>query len=367
MALIYVEYITPKPGVALQDFHKIAGKQQAAWDQAFAEDELLLNLARTWRIGPLPPYLCIWHQPAHRPRAARPPGSASSSRARWTTSRTRSTSSSASTTPAATARSCRRSGDARGPYYAEFFEERDGAGAGRRDRALPGAGGAARRTGLHLLARRIGHLGPGSRATSRSGAARRTRPSGRSPRSWTVTRPPCAWSPPASTASWGGRSSREGGGRPAAAGEEGARDGREWRRPPARARVEHLLARGLSRREALRLTAGAGLLAGLPALLAACGDSDDDGGDASSAAAPTRPPASRPRRRRRRPPAAPPAGSREQRCGAGPVDRGVGAGASSAAPASSAAGGCASATSAAARPSRSTRRSARRSSTCRAT
>ena len=63
VALIYVEYITPKPGVALQDFHKIAGKQQAAWDQAFAEDELLLNLARTWRIGPLPPYLCIWHQP----------------------------------------------------------------------------------------------------------------------------------------------------------------------------------------------------------------------------------------------------------------------------------------------------------------
>ena len=54
--------------------------------------------------------------------------------------------------------------------------------------------------------------------------------------------------------------------------------------------MEHLLARGFSRREALRLTAGAGLLAGLPAFLAACGGSDDGGG--SSSAASTAPPAS---------------------------------------------------------------------------
>ena len=163
MALIYVEYITPKPGVALQDFHRVAGKQQAAWDEAFADDELLLNLARTWRIGPLPPYLCIWHQPhtdleqldrwerdlrvglggrhrgpdqprhPHRPRRLLPAAPAAGS----------------GDARARTTRSSSRSGTAPAPEaVTELYRER-----------------AARHDGLqlHLLARRIGHLGPDPR------------------------------------------------------------------------------------------------------------------------------------------------------------------------------------------------------------
>ena len=365
MALIYVEYITPKPGVALQDFHRVAGKQQAAWDEAFADDELLLNLARTWRIGPLPPYLCIWHQPAtdleQLDAWERIFESGSVDDIEDPINLVIRIDHAGCYRPLLPPERGRR-----GPYYAEFFEERDGAGAGAvtelyRERV-------ARHDGLRAAPAGPPHRPPRTRtrATSRSGAARRTRPSGRSRKSSTVTQAPCAWSPPACTRSWGGRSSSEGGGRAAVAGEEGARDGCTRRGPRARARDGAAAGAGFSRREALRLTAGAGLLAGLPAFLAACGGSDDGG--SSSSAASTAPPASwrRRRRRRRRRGAARHAGG-EQRRGAGPVQRG-GAGARPLrTPASSAAGGCASATSAAARTSRSTRRSARRSSTCRAT
>ena len=286
MALIYVEYITPKPGVALRDFHRIAGKQQVAWDSAFAEDELLLNLARTWRVGPLPPYVCIWHQPRadleQLDRWERVFESGSVDDVEDPINlviRIDHAGCYRSLLPPARGRA--------GRYYAEFFEERDDAGADA-VRELYRAR-AARHDGLrlHLLARRIGHLGPDSRATSRSGAARRTRRARVDRRGAGRGDGPRAWSPPASTGSWGGRSSGEGGGRAAAAGEEGARDGNEWRRSPAtRATRSGCSRRGLSRREALRLTASAGLLAGLPAVLAACGDSDDDG-DATSAASPT--------------------------------------------------------------------------------
>ena len=129
--------------------------------------------------------------------------------------------------------------------------------------------------------------------------------------------------------------------------------------------MEQLLERGLSRREALRLTAGAGLLAGLPALLAACGDSDDDGGDATSAAAPTTAAAETTEAPASSAPTSQPAGTTTVSEPAPSTEASQ--------PASSAAadvkrgGRLRVGHVAAARPSRSTRRSARRSSTCRAT
>jgi hypothetical protein len=162
VALIYVEFITPKPGVALQDFHRVAGKQQEAWDQAFADDELLLNLARTWRIGPLPPYLCIWHQPHtdldQLDRWERIFESGSVDDIEDPINLVIRIDHAGCYRPLLPPERGRA-----GPYYAEFFEERDGAGAAAvtelyRERA-------ARHDGLrlHLLARRIGHLGPDPR------------------------------------------------------------------------------------------------------------------------------------------------------------------------------------------------------------
>jgi hypothetical protein len=64
VSLVYVEYITPRPGVHISEFHRIARHQQETWAARFGDDRLLLNLARTWRIGPHPPYLTIWYREA---------------------------------------------------------------------------------------------------------------------------------------------------------------------------------------------------------------------------------------------------------------------------------------------------------------
>jgi hypothetical protein len=57
---VYVEYIARKAGVALDDFHALTGYTQPRWSSLFPEDELLLNLGRTWRIGAEPEYLAVW-------------------------------------------------------------------------------------------------------------------------------------------------------------------------------------------------------------------------------------------------------------------------------------------------------------------
>src|SRR5687768_12563940 len=36
---------------------------QAAWADGYAEDQLLLNVGRTWRLGPHPEYTTVWHTP----------------------------------------------------------------------------------------------------------------------------------------------------------------------------------------------------------------------------------------------------------------------------------------------------------------
>jgi hypothetical protein len=58
--LIYVEYISRRPGVGLEAFHKVAGRGQAGWAGDYADDVILANLGRSWRLGPEPEYLCIW-------------------------------------------------------------------------------------------------------------------------------------------------------------------------------------------------------------------------------------------------------------------------------------------------------------------
>jgi hypothetical protein len=64
MGLIYIEYISRRPGVDVKTFHEIVTQGQEGWDGAYGEDELLLNLGRTWRLGPEPEYLGVWHTPA---------------------------------------------------------------------------------------------------------------------------------------------------------------------------------------------------------------------------------------------------------------------------------------------------------------
>jgi hypothetical protein len=64
-SVIYVEYVSRRPGVALAEFHAAVNEAQGGWDDAYGEDRLLLNVGRTWRLGPEPEYFAVWHAPAH--------------------------------------------------------------------------------------------------------------------------------------------------------------------------------------------------------------------------------------------------------------------------------------------------------------
>ena len=78
--MIYVEYLSrrPQPGLRetdrgtlavepfesqLQRFHRAVLAGTSGWEGSWSEDQLLLSAGRTWRLGPEPEYLTIWHTP----------------------------------------------------------------------------------------------------------------------------------------------------------------------------------------------------------------------------------------------------------------------------------------------------------------
>ena len=69
MSLVYIEYVSRLPGVSVEQFHFAAGLQDS-WSDDYADDVLVLNLGRTFRTGPEPSYLAVWHR--------RPPASSAS-------------------------------------------------------------------------------------------------------------------------------------------------------------------------------------------------------------------------------------------------------------------------------------------------
>ena len=63
MSLVYLEFISRRPGVSLEQFHAVAGYGQTGWADDNAEDVLLANLGRSWRTGPEPEYISFWYTP----------------------------------------------------------------------------------------------------------------------------------------------------------------------------------------------------------------------------------------------------------------------------------------------------------------
>ena len=60
MGFVYIEYISRLPGVDLETFRAQAAQGQEGWDSGY-EDELVLSVGRTWRLGPDPGYMTVWH------------------------------------------------------------------------------------------------------------------------------------------------------------------------------------------------------------------------------------------------------------------------------------------------------------------
>lgn len=63
MGLIYIEYFSRLPGVDLETFRRQAAQGQEGWNNGY-EDELILSIGRTWRLGPDPDYMTVWHAPS---------------------------------------------------------------------------------------------------------------------------------------------------------------------------------------------------------------------------------------------------------------------------------------------------------------
>jgi hypothetical protein len=60
--MLYVEFFSRLPGVALDTFHTVA-RAAGGWSAEYEDDQLLLNLGRTFRVGPDPEYLAVWYSP----------------------------------------------------------------------------------------------------------------------------------------------------------------------------------------------------------------------------------------------------------------------------------------------------------------
>lgn len=61
--LLYVEFISRRPSVSLEEFHERAGRAQSGWTAKYGDDRMIVNAGRTWRVGPEPEYVCVWHVP----------------------------------------------------------------------------------------------------------------------------------------------------------------------------------------------------------------------------------------------------------------------------------------------------------------
>jgi hypothetical protein len=61
--LVYIEYISRRPHVSLEQFHAVADQGQTGWAGENPDDVLIAMIGRTWRTGPEPEYMGIWFTP----------------------------------------------------------------------------------------------------------------------------------------------------------------------------------------------------------------------------------------------------------------------------------------------------------------
>jgi hypothetical protein len=160
--IVYIEFISRRPGISIEHFHAIAGAGQTGWAKQYGDDELVLNLGRTWRVGPEPEYLAVW---LNRNAGLELLGE-------WERA-FRSGEADAFEKPMEVVGRLDRAGCYRplrepvagriGPYYAEFLDFAPGATPDEVAAFFDKRAGEHPALQLHLVADRIGHLGPDPR------------------------------------------------------------------------------------------------------------------------------------------------------------------------------------------------------------
>ena len=78
--MIYIEFTSRRPQAGLREndrgtlavesfesqlqrFHRAVLAGQSGWEGAWAEDQMILSVGRTWRLGPEPEYMTVWYTP----------------------------------------------------------------------------------------------------------------------------------------------------------------------------------------------------------------------------------------------------------------------------------------------------------------
>jgi len=160
--LIYIEYISRRPGVGLHEFHTVVSGGQTGWAGGYADDVAVLSVGRSWRMGPEPEYLQVWYT-----------RDAGLERIDFWEETFRSGDADAFEEPFRLAARIDRAGcydplvepviGSRGRYYAEWFEPTEGATAEDLAASLRGRTERQPECELNLACLRIGHLGPDPR------------------------------------------------------------------------------------------------------------------------------------------------------------------------------------------------------------
>jgi hypothetical protein len=158
--VIYIEFRIRRPGIDLEIFHQLTGRRTEGWSDRFSEDRLILNLGRTWRIGPRPEYLAIYYTPGGTlERFSQWEAIFRSGAVADLEAQTRA----ASTIEDAGCYTELREpvlGGHGGPYYAEYLDFRSGVQTSAITRFFEDRQARHGDLTLHLLCDRIGKLGP---------------------------------------------------------------------------------------------------------------------------------------------------------------------------------------------------------------
>lgn len=58
--MYYIEFVEKNPGVPQDRFQQVVRASSEEWARQHPDDELVLLIGRTWRMGPKPTYMTVW-------------------------------------------------------------------------------------------------------------------------------------------------------------------------------------------------------------------------------------------------------------------------------------------------------------------
>jgi hypothetical protein len=58
--MYYIEFVEKNAGVPQERFQQVVRMSNERWQREHPDDELVMIIGRTWRLGPKPTYMTIW-------------------------------------------------------------------------------------------------------------------------------------------------------------------------------------------------------------------------------------------------------------------------------------------------------------------